>query len=215
MKFLNALSWRKDHDHLPALKFWFGFDLGNLVGFRLDALQQLHTQLLMSHFTPPEPQGDLDLVALVEKAPHVAHLHIIVVGIDIRAHLDFLHIEGLLLLARFVGFFLGLVFELAKIKQLANRRFGITGNLDEIKTSLIGQCPCSFYRDRAVVFTFGVNELDFVGFDVLVGLRARLGGRCSCPEWSAWNVSLSLYCLCSENDLRNGLRQSNPSIMRT
>jgi hypothetical protein len=58
--------------------------------------------------------------------------------VDIRAELDFLDIDDLLFLARFIGAFLGFVFVFAVIENLANRRIDIRLNLDKVETGGIG-----------------------------------------------------------------------------
>jgi hypothetical protein len=52
--------------------------------------------------------------------------------IDVRTHLDLLDLLRLLVLARGGGLFLGLVFELADIENLAYRRIGAGGNFNEV-----------------------------------------------------------------------------------
>jgi len=46
-------------------------------------------------------------------------------GVDVRAHLDFLDLDDLLFLARFGRFLLRRILQLAEIENLADRRFGI------------------------------------------------------------------------------------------
>src|SRR5262245_64051315 len=65
-----VLARRQHHDHLAAFEFWFLLDLGDRPGVGLHALKQLGAELLVRHFAPAEAQGDLDLVAFLEKALH-------------------------------------------------------------------------------------------------------------------------------------------------
>ena len=71
----------------------------------------------MRHFTTTKAQGDLHLVAIVDELVHIAHLHVIIMIVDIRTHLDFLDVLRLLRLAREVRLFLRLVAMLADIQQ--------------------------------------------------------------------------------------------------
>ena len=82
---------------------------------------KFHAELLVRHFAASKPQRHLHLVAVVDKLVHVAHLHVIIVIVDIRTHLDFLDVLSLLRLARGIGLFLGLVFELAHIQEFGDR----------------------------------------------------------------------------------------------
>ena len=179
------------HDHLAAFEFGLRFDLGDLVGFGLHALQKLYAKLLMRHLAPAEAERDLDLVTMFEKAPHVAHLHVIVVGVDVGAHLDFLHIEGLLLLARLGRLFLRLILVFSKVQNLADGRFGVRRDLDKIKTRLVGYLPGRLDRDGAMVLAFIVNELNFWGIDILVCPRSFLRRCYFSPDWSACDVTFS------------------------
>ena len=77
----------------------------------------------MRHLAASEAQGHLDLVAFLEEAANRAHLHVVVVDVDIRAHLDLFDLDGALLLARLGGLFLRLIFVFAVIEDLAHRRF--------------------------------------------------------------------------------------------
>ena len=79
----------------------------------------------MSHLAAAEAQGDLDLVAFLEEAPDRLHLHVVVVIVDHRAHLDLLDLDDLLLLAGLGGLLLFLIFEFAVVEDLADRRLGI------------------------------------------------------------------------------------------
>ena len=99
----------------------------------------------MRHFAATETQGDLYLVAVFQKLEHAAHLDFVIVGIGVRAELDFLDLDDLLLLACFGFFFLGLVFELAKVHDLADRRNGIRRNLYQIKPGLFGHLHRPFW----------------------------------------------------------------------
>ena len=60
----------------------------------------------MRHLAAAEAQRDLDLVAFLEEAPHGLHLDLVVVVVDARAELDFLDLDGLLLLAGLGGLLL-------------------------------------------------------------------------------------------------------------
>ena len=75
-------------------------------------------------------------VAFAQELDDGAHLDVIVVGIDAWTHLDFLDVEGLLLLAGFGPLLLFLVFEFAVIEDFADRRLGGRGHLHQIKPGL-------------------------------------------------------------------------------
>ena len=97
------------------------------VHLRADAFQHPHADVLVGHFAAAEAQRHLDLVALLDERLHGAHLHLIVVLIDVRANLDLFDFDDFLLLFGFVLLLLLFVFELAEIQDLArpaDRRSG-------------------------------------------------------------------------------------------
>jgi len=64
------------------------------------------------------------------------------VNVDIRAKLDFLDFDDLLLLARFGLLFLFLETVLAVIEDLADRRIGGRRDFDQVETGFLGGFQC-------------------------------------------------------------------------
>src|SRR4029453_14469895 len=106
-------------------------DLGFGVHLFLDAGEHLNPQFLVHHLAAAEAQGDLHLVALFQEAHHRTHLDLEVVVVDARPQLDLLNLDHPLLLARGVLLLLFLIFPLAEIEDLADRRIGVGGVLHE------------------------------------------------------------------------------------
>src|ERR1700694_4564392 len=133
----------------------------------------------MRHFAAAEAQGDFDLVALIEKAPHRAHLHLVIVIVDHRSEFDFLDLDDLLLFSGFGCFLLRLILVLADIQNLADRRTGIWGDLDEIEPRLGRSLKGALDFDSAVIGSVLVDQLYLADADLLVNARAVLlnGGR--------------------------------------
>src|SRR4029450_1984084 len=115
------LARGEHHHHLPAFEPRLRLHLSNGRGVGLDAVEQLRAELLMRHLAASEAQGDFHLVALLEEAADRAHLHVVIVCVDVRPHLDLLDLDGALLLARFGGLLLRLVFVFAVVEDLADR----------------------------------------------------------------------------------------------
>ena len=115
---------------------------------------------------------------------HRPHLHLVVVGVDVGAHLDLLDLDDLLVLARFGRLFLVGVFQLAQIEDLAHRRIGVRGNLHEVEAGLFGEQQCVVDGNVAAVVAVGIDELDAGNPDVAVGARAVFCRR-GRFEWSA------------------------------
>ena len=103
---------------------------------------------------------------------------VIVVRIRIRAELDLFDLNDLLLFAGLGLTLLRLIFELAKVHDLAHGRIGIGRNFNKVQPGLFGHLHGARGRDHAGVFTIGANQANFCGTDVFVYARARIpGGR--------------------------------------
>src|SRR3546814_7755449 len=90
----------------------------------------------MGKFAATEAQGDFHLVAFADELVDRLHLHVIVVIVDVRTHLDLFDLLRLLALAGDVRLFLGLVLEFADIEELAHRRIGAWRHLDKVEPAL-------------------------------------------------------------------------------
>jgi hypothetical protein len=172
----GGLTRRQHHNDLAAFEARLLLNLGDLDGVALDPVEQLIAQLLVRHFTAAEPQGDLDLVAFLEKPLHRAHFHVVIVIVDHRPQLDFLDLDDFLLLARFGGFLLRLIFIFAEIENLANRRDRIRRDLHQIEPGLLRHGDGGADFSDALVGAVFVDELDLANADLLVDARALLGG---------------------------------------
>jgi hypothetical protein len=106
------------------------------------------------------------------------------VVVDVRAHLDLLDLDDLLVLAGFGRLFLGGVFQLAQIEDLGDRRIGIGRNLNEVQPGLFGELDGFAGGNFAAVVAVGIDKLDAGDLDVPVSARPFLDGRC-CFERSA------------------------------
>src|SRR5690606_8219621 len=144
---------RQDHHHLAALEAGLGLHLGKVAEVSLDALQKVIADMLVGHFAAAEPQGDLHLVALVEEPLYGPHLHVVVVIIDARAHLDLLDFDDFLVLARFGSLLLFLILELAEVENFTHGRVGVRRHLYKIKPCGTGALECleAAYKDRKSV----------------------------------------------------------------
>ncbi len=131
----------------------------------------------MRHLAATEAKRHLHLVAFLEKSKHGAHLHIVVMHVDVRAHLDFLDLDGLLLLARLVGLFLGLILEFAVVEELAHGRLRVRRYLDQVKTCLLGHLDGFVRGNDAALFALGVYEQHGRLIDHVVYARALFRGR--------------------------------------
>jgi hypothetical protein len=72
------------------------------------------------------------------------------VSVDIRAQLDFLNLDGLLLFPGLGRFLLGLVFVFSVVHDLADRWVRVS-HLDQIKSRFLGTRYCVLFRDESVI----------------------------------------------------------------
>jgi hypothetical protein len=114
------------------------------------------------------------------------------VRVDRRAHLDFLDLDGLLLLARLGGFFLRLELVLAVVEDFDDGRARVGRNLYQVKAGVFGQLARFLYVDDSAVLTFMVDQLDF-GYPNLVVDPGPFLDRRGSTKWSA-NGQFSLRC---------------------
>ncbi len=155
------LAGSEHHYHLPALELRFQFNLSDRTGLFLHLHKELHPKLLMCHFPSPEAKCHLYLVALLEELFHRPHLNVVIMRVDIRAKLDFLDLDSLLLFACLGGLLLRLEFILSEIHDLTDRDFSIYRDFDEIETGFVGLCQRVTLANRAVILSLLIDELDF------------------------------------------------------
>src|SRR5687768_12872729 len=187
----RPLLWRKHHDDLAAFEARLGFHLGDLGSVLLDLLQKFKSDFLVSHFAAAEAQGDLDLVALFKEALYRLHLHAVVMGVDVGTNFYFLDFYDFLLLARFVGFFLRLIFIFAVIEDFAYGRLGAGRYLNEIEASLLGKAHGLLRAHDAHLLALFVDQKNFAGIYPLIHTRPAVTGPLFLDKRFAVYVSLS------------------------
>ena len=126
----------------------------------------------MRHFAAPKAQGDLHLVAFAQKLQNRAHLDVIVVLVGAGAKLDLFDFDDVLLFAGLSLALLLLIFEFAEIHDLADRRFGIWRNLNQIQPCLLSHLHCTGGCDHADIFAVRSDQPDFRATDTIIDTRA-------------------------------------------
>ena len=128
--------------------------------------------MLVRHFAAAEAERDFHLVAVFEEAGHRTGLHLIIMGVDVRTHLDFLEFSRLLLLLGGVLLLLLFVAKLAIVDDLADRGVLVRRNFDEVESCLLGSIKRGRQRHHALFFTMFVNEQHLVCPDIPVNARS-------------------------------------------
>ena len=149
-------------------------DLGDLCRHLRHALQHVEAELRMAHFAAAEAHGHLDLVAFLEEVEDLLHLHFEIMIVDVRTHLDLFDFLGLLRLAGRIGLFLGFVFILAHIQELAHRRIGVGGYFDQIEADFGRLFDRFSSQHYAQIFAFLVDHTDLGRGDEFIVSRAVL-----------------------------------------
>ena len=132
----------------------------------------------MRHFATAEAKGDFDLVAFFHERLHRAQLHLVVVLVDVRADLDLLDLDHLLLFARFVLLFLDFVFVFAEIENFTNWRISVRADLKQVEANGVGAQNSVARAQNALHFPVLVDETDLGNADFLVNAWPVAGGRC-------------------------------------
>src|SRR5215470_14949379 len=164
----------------PALEPRIVLGVGDVLR-RLDHLvEHLPAELRVSHLAPLEAHGDLGLVALLQEAPHVLQLEVEVVLLRLRPHLDFLDLDGGLLLARFLEPPGLRVLVLAVVHDTADRRRRVRRHLHQIELLLARGLEGRRDGQDAELRAVGADDADFPDADAFVdtdvlGLTDRRG----------------------------------------
>src|SRR5262249_5666242 len=174
-----CLRAQDDVQH-PALEPWIVLGVGDVLRRLEHLVQHLPAELRVRHLAPLEAHGDLGLVALLQEAPHVLQLEVEVVLLGLRPHLDFLDLDGRLLLARFLEPPGLRVLVLAEVHDTAHRRRRIGRHLDQIELLLARGLQGRRDGQDTELRAVGADDADFADTDAFIdtdvlGLADRRG----------------------------------------
>src|SRR5690606_27194824 len=149
-----------------------------------DALQERQPQLLVRDLAPPEAQGDLHLVAVVQEAPDVAHLDVVVTVIGAGAELHLLDFDDLLLRLGFGSLLLFEELELAVFNQAAYRRIGGRNHLHQVHVVFTREAQGLLQGDHTQCLVLRPEKTHLRGHDlpvqaVLAFLALAAVAKCS------------------------------------
>ena len=148
--------------------------LDRIAQLFLHPFEHAPTQVLMRHFPATEADGELHLIFVLQELVRVAHFGLIVVVFDARAHLDLFEFDNLLALAGLVGLFLLLVFELAEVHDLADRRVYVRRHLNEVEAGVGGAVERVTGADNAEVVAFIIDEANIRHVNIAIGAELIL-----------------------------------------
>lgn len=133
---------RQHHHHLAVFELRLGFDLAIVASLLANLAEKLHAKPRCAISRPWKRSVSLTLSPSSKKRLTDFIFTFVVVGVDVGAHLDLFDLDDLLVLARLGGLLLVGVFQLAQIKNLADRRSCVRRNLDEVEPGFFGKKQC-------------------------------------------------------------------------
>lgn len=159
---------RKNHNHAAAFKLRCAFNAAELSHFRSHTLQLSSADLRMRDFTAAETDGQLHLVAVIQKLLDVAKLGLEIMLVNRRAQTDFFDIHNLLVLAGFLVFLLQFIAELPVIHNAAYRRFGGWSDIDKIKVRVRRELHRFTERLDSQLLSVSADQTNFFGSNFLI-----------------------------------------------
>jgi len=118
---------------------------------------------LVRHLAAAKAQRHFDLVAILQKLEHIAHLHIVIVVVRVGTELHLFDLDGLLLFTRLSFFLLSLVFEFPVIHDFAYGRIGVWRNLNKVQPGILCHGHCALRCHNTDIFAFRADKAYFVG----------------------------------------------------
>jgi len=126
------LTLRTDeHRHGPTFLAYVRLDVAEFLELILDSLQHADAEFRMRHLPTPEAERKLHLVAILEEAPRVTELEAEIVILDLRPHLDLLHVDDVLVLLCLPRLACLLVLELPVVHNLAHGGARVGSDFDQ------------------------------------------------------------------------------------
>ena len=150
----------KNHGHVATILLGARLHDANLCDVISQTLQQTETELRARLLATTEHDGYLYLGTLLQEAHHVALFGLVIVIINLRTELLFLHHGLLLVLTSFAGLLGLLVLELAVVHDLCYGRLGVRCNLYKVEVSFIGQLSRIVCFDDTDLFAAWTDESD-------------------------------------------------------
>lgn len=181
-----------------ALHAGHELDQASIAYIKDEAVNDLVTQVTVSHLATFEAQGRLDLVAFAKEADCLILLGLVVMLVDGDGELDLFDDDDLLLLAGGAVALVLLIEELAVVLDLADRRNGVRGDLYEVESALTGHLEGFKRSHDAELFAVLVDNANFACADTFVGADERLCGTFinrwnKSPPQRALRLAMRLY----------------------
>src|SRR5207249_9155767 len=147
------------------------------------------------HLAAPEHDRQLDLRPFLEEALHMLHLGVVVVRVDLRAELHLFDDDVRRSFSRFLAPLVLLVLVLAEVHDLADRRFGVGCDLDEVETGLSGDGERVGEASHSQLRAVGADEANLASANAIVDAGVVCGqcGITSCRSAAVAKTTAELW----------------------
>ena len=157
-----------DRDQVRTFHPGLVFHCPDFSEFLNESFQKSSANALMDDFSSPEKDRRFNFVSLLEKAKGMILLELVVVFVRIRAKLDFLNRDVLLMLLRFVLLLVQLVKVLAVIHDPTDRWICSGSNFNQIQTAFFSNLQCGLRCKNSKLFVVIVDNANLPGTDSVV-----------------------------------------------
>jgi len=114
--------WRNDDEHAATFHFWSHLNVADVLQLGNETIESMLAKFHMRDFPAPEHDGNLCLVAFLDKAPRMLDFELQVMFVSLGSELNFLQLDLDLLLFRLLQLLALLILEFAVVHDAANRR---------------------------------------------------------------------------------------------
>lgn len=136
----------------------------------------------MGHFASAEPNGNLDLVAGLQKFNRMIQFCVKIIGIDVQRQAHLFDVDDLLILFRFL-ITLGLFkTEFTIVHNAANRRFRLGSNFDKVKIFFHGDALGLLAGNNPQLAAVSVDHPDLFVPNLLIDLQFLVANSKAPPK---------------------------------
>jgi len=157
----QALARGQQNRHVPSFHPGRPIRLGDITDLLDDSVDQGPTQLGMRNLPAPKRNGELNTLAVANKAPDMLYLEIDIMLVSQRAHLNFLDGAGRRAALGVMRFLLLRIAVFVEISDPAHRRLCGRRDLDQVEPARLGQPDRVAELQDTGLFAVGVDYPDF------------------------------------------------------
>jgi len=157
-----------NHAHESTVQNRLLVDASELCAGSLELVKHLSSDIHVAHFAPLELHHHANLVSVGKKTQCVLYLGFKIVRVDAAGKLNFLELNGLLLLLGFLFALIAFKAEFTVVHDLAYGRSCLRCHHNQIQAFVISQLQCLGRAHDSHGFTVGSDQTDLFRGDLLV-----------------------------------------------